>query len=314
VTTEAAGRRRWSGVAIRAAITLAIGVAIASSLPVHDIVEAMARTGLGTWLFGLGCFAIGHVVSANKWRLLIRASGTGVAFPHALRAHAAGLFANIWLPSIVGGDVVRAGIVARHHAGLAAATGAGVADRVLDLTSVLVLAAVGMALVPDASRGPATLILQLGAIGVVGGGIGLWVGIRHFPAERLPDRLQPPFRRLQQVFRALSKAGGSAGVAAALSLGVQAGFVGLNAWIAAAIGIDVPFAVWLLAWPLAKIASLVPISLGGLGVREVALASLLAPFGVAPTLAIAQALVWQSILFSTGLLGGIAWLTASRAR
>ena len=39
------------------------------------------------------------------------------------------------------------------------------------------------------------------------------------------------------------------------------------------------FAVWLLAWPLAKLIALAPVSLGGIGVREVALATLLLPCG-----------------------------------
>lgn len=39
-----------------------------------------------------------------------------------------------------------------------------------------------------------------------------------------------------------------------------------------AIGLEVSTSAWLLAWPLAKIVALVPASLGGIGVREVALA------------------------------------------
>ena len=82
----------------------------------------------------------------------------------------------------------------------------------------------------------------------------------------------------------------------------------LNATLGAAIGIAAGPAVWLLAWPLAKIAALAPVSLGGLGVREAALAALLLPFGVEGTLAVAQALVWQSVLFA---FGGVAGLLAA---
>jgi len=67
-------------------------------------------------------------------------------------------------------------------------------------------------------------------------------------------------------------------------------------------------------YAIAKIAGikrkelLLPVSLGGLGVREVALAALLVPFAVPGTLAIAEALVWQSILFGFGLLAGLGLL------
>ena len=99
-------RSRWIGVTIRLAVTLGIGIAIFSVLPAASILEAMRRTGLALWCTVLVCFALGHALSALKWRLLGRASGTPVAPWLALRAHGAGLFANIWLPSIVGGDVV----------------------------------------------------------------------------------------------------------------------------------------------------------------------------------------------------------------
>ena len=121
-------------------------------------------------------------------------------------------------------------------------------------------------------------------------------------------------RRILEVAGALRERPGATARAALLSFGVQAAFVGLNAWIGAAVGIELPFAAWCVAWPLAKLAALVPISLGGLGLREAALAALLAPFGVEATLAVAQGLVWQSVLMATGLAGGaLAWASTARA-
>ena len=101
----------------------------------------------------------------------------------------------------------------------------------------------------------------------------------------------------------------SATTAFAASLLAQGSLVALNAWLGAAIGVAPGAAAWLLAWPLAKIVAMAPISLGGLGVRETALASLLAPFGVPPTSALAQGLVWQTVLFAFGVAAGAwAWL------
>lgn len=95
------------------------------------------------------------------------------------------------------------------------------------------------------------------------------------------------------------------------SVVAQGSLVALNAWLGAAVGVAPGAAAWLLAWPLAKVIAMAPISLGGLGVRETALASLLAPFGVPATLAVAQGLVWQSILFAFGVIAG-AWVWLGR--
>jgi uncharacterized membrane protein YbhN (UPF0104 family) len=99
-----------------------------------------------------------------------------------------------------------------------------------------------------------------------------------------------------------------------LSLTIQSGFVLLNAWLGHHIGVRVPLAVWFLAWPLAKVASLMPISLGGLAVREASLAALLAPFGVPLAMGVLASLLWQSVLIAGGLAGGLLWLILSRRR
>jgi hypothetical protein len=94
---------------------------------------------------------------------------------------------------------------------------------------------------------------------------------------------------------------------------MQGGFVLLNAWIGKSIGVSVPLAVWFLVWPLAKLAGLLPISLGGLGVRDATLGALLVPAGVPLALGVVASLIWQSILIAGGLLAGALWY-ASRGR
>ena len=291
----------------RIAITLAIFAALFSFLPLADVKDAMARTGWVLWFAVVVCFGVGHAVASLKWRGLVQATGTTLPTLDALRAHGAGLFANIWLPSIVGGDVVRAGWIARKH-GLAVPAVAGLVDRVLDLVALVVLAGVGALLAGDAELGTAGNLLRgAGALLAVGIVAGLGV-LRVLRPEYLPQKLRERGGRLLEITDALFARPGPAARALGLSLSVQFLFVALNATLGTAIGIDVGLAVWLLAWPLAKIAALAPVSLGGLGVREAALAALLLPFGVEGTLAVAQALVWQSVLFA---FGGIAGLLAA---
>jgi uncharacterized membrane protein YbhN (UPF0104 family) len=87
-----------------------------------------------------------------------------------------------------------------------------------------------------------------------------------------------------------------------------------GAAIGASLGIDVPLAAWFIAWPMAKLAGLIPVSLGGLAVREAALASLLLPFGVPASQGVAASLLWQTILIAGGLLAGLTWLVLRRVQ
>ena len=73
-----------------------------------------------------------------------------------------------------------------------------------------------------------------------------------------------------------------------------------------------PLHVWFLTWPLAKISAMLPISMGGIGVREVALAVLLGRFGIPFSSAVGLGLLWESVLIAGSGIGGGFYLLSSR--
>ncbi|MCX8507765.1 MAG: lysylphosphatidylglycerol synthase domain-containing protein, partial [Rhodobacteraceae bacterium] len=87
----------------------------------------------------------------------------------------------------------------------------------------------------------------------------------------------------------------------------------LSIRLAAPVGVHIHVAAWFFGWPIAKIIATLPLSLGGLGVRESSLAALLAPFGAPPALVVASGLAWQAILYLAGALGALV-LTLSGGR
>ena len=89
---------------------------------------------------------------------------------------------------------------------------------------------------------------------------------------------------------------------------IQAGFVLLAVRLAQNVGLNLPLAAWFFAWPLAKIIAVLPVSLGGLGVREVSLAVLLTGLGAAAADVVATSLIWQAVLLCAGLVGAVAWM------
>ena len=82
----------------------------------------------------LAIFLVGHAAAAAKWRLLI---GPGVSFAQAFQAHLAGLAANLCLPGVAGGDVVRAGLVFPSAEDKAQLVVGSVADRMLDIFGLM---------------------------------------------------------------------------------------------------------------------------------------------------------------------------------
>ena len=140
------------------------------------------------------------------------------------------------------------------------------------------------------------------------------VGLRVLlPARRLPFKVRRLLVRFRVATHAVVRRPHLVLLAVGIGIVLQASLVLLNAWLGAACGLHLPLWAWLFAWPLAKIASMLPVSLGGLGVREAALVSLLVPFGADAASVVAAGLAFEAVIIIGGLVSGlISLLLATR--
>lgn len=298
----------------KAAISAALLAALLLLLPWAQVREALGRLPAGVWLGVLSGFAAGHLVGIAKWRLFVNSARAGLRWLDAALCYAAGLFANLCLPSIVGGDVLRLGLAARFTKRPEAALWGGIMDRISDLLALAILVTVGALFARSRLEGwIGQVLLVVLVVGLALLVLLLPLALRR-PLSRWPRRLRRPIGRGLVGLRQLIRRPGPALLGLVLSLTIQSGFVLLNAWLGRGVGIEVGLAVWFMIWPLAKIASLLPISLGGLAVREASLAALLLPFGVPMARSVVCSLLWQTVLIAGGLLGGLTWLVLDRVR
>jgi len=91
------------------------------------------------------------------------------------------------------------------------------------------------------------------------------------------------------------------------SLAIQLSLAVLTAWLGRACGIQLGIVTWVLAWSLAKLVALLPVTVGGIGARSVALAGLLAPFGVPLARSAALGMAWDGVVVSGCLAAGAVW-------
>jgi uncharacterized membrane protein YbhN (UPF0104 family) len=293
---------------LRASVSAIVLAILFSIVPIAQVWNDARRLPLLLWLFALGVFLLGHCAAAAKWRLLI---GPGISFAHAFEAHLAGLAANLCLPGLAGGDVVRAGLVYTEAQDKPRLAVGSIADRLLDMFGLMVLAVAGaLWSLPERDGMPPPL---------------LWVLVAStaalcalFPASLVFDRVlrdaHPQGRFARLAARALAATAYLVRqprrliLCLAISMAVQATFIGINIVLAAAVQLEAPVGAWFFAWSTAKVIAILPISLGGLGVREAAMSKLLAPFGADPAEVIAIGLIWQTILYASGLIGALAQL------
>ncbi len=275
-------------------------------VPIEQVWAQARQLPLSLWLSALGLFLIGHAAATIKWRLLI---GRGVSFPQAFQAHLAGLAANVCLPGLGGGDVVRAALVFRSAEDGSRLVVGSVADRLIDILGLLLFAVAGAFL---AVRPGQSDLRQLSWLLLAG----ILVVLIAFPASLLlersvqrrmsPGRIQRALAHAVSATAFLVRQPARLGLCLAISMAIQATFIGINIAFAAAVQLAAPAAAWFFAWSTAKIVAVAPISLGGLGVREAVMATLLAPFGADPAQVIAIGLIWQTVLYASGLVGVLA--------
>jgi len=92
------------------------------------------------FLIVLFIFAIGQAIIGLRWWLLLRTQSIFISFPAAFKLHFLGLFYNNFMPSSVGGDLIRAWYVTKHTEKKFEAALSVFVDRVIGLFSTVVIA------------------------------------------------------------------------------------------------------------------------------------------------------------------------------
>jgi uncharacterized protein (TIRG00374 family) len=262
---------------------------------------AFGQLRVGLWLAALGVYLAAQAASSLRWQLLARPLG----FEQPLWRYAAfyfiGMYFNLFLPTSVGGDVVRAwyldgGSGRRLHAFLSV-----LVDRLTGLLMLLALAFVGVLVSPVKLQ---DWVVNAVLLTVACAVLGLWALPRLRRWTDRVDRLRRLAEGVQLCFarpRLLITTTG-------LALVVQAANVLLVWLVGLAVAAPVPAAYYWVMVPMVSLLTVLPISLNGIGVREGGVILFLAPLGVTEGTALTLSFLWFSVFTAASLLGGFVYL------
>lgn len=312
------GSRKTAITALRVAASLAMLAVLVPRVELRSLFPHWS-TGTVEWLAAAAAATfLGIVLSAVRWQRVLAALDVRARVRHLVSHQLAGVFVGNFLPSTIGGDVLR---VAR----LSATSGRGpdsFASVVLErLTGWLVLPVITLvALVLN----PALLRLGLAtqaAVAVSVGTLLLLVAVLVLASSsRLGARLEghDGVRRfLHAVHVGLVRFRRNPGLAFEV---LVAGFVYqlavvLTAFLAGhALGLDVGWTAMMAFVPAVAIVQVLPVTIGGLGVREGAFVLFLSRsgLGVATDEAIALGLVLYGLNLLVSLAGAPAFAAGTR--
>jgi glycosyltransferase 2 family protein len=301
-------QRNWSRAVLRALLHYG-GSALAlfllfRFLPGRQVLAALAKLPPQLWILAIATYLLIHCLGIAKWRLTLNAAGAGLSYFHAARCYFAGLFGSLFLPSLIGGDLVRATLAMRYGRTKAAVLLGSLFDRIVDLAALVLLAATGAALVPGSLQPQSRRVLfWVGAAALAGVAVLITLAAVT-PVRRLSVAMRRRLVSLRRASRSLARQPRVVLATLSIAIVAQLSFIRLSILLAVACGLRLGFLAWLFAWPLAKLSAAIPATQGGIGVREAALAGLLVPFGAPPALTVAAGLAWEGVVIAGALLAG----------
>lgn len=301
---------RW----VKPLVTVGLYALVFATTDIAAMLSRLAGADLGWVAAGVLLYAAGQVLSAAKWQSLIRPLGLVVSSLRVLAFYFVGMFFNLFLPTIVGGDAVKAILLARETGAPARSTMSVFMERNTGLLALLTIATTAAALGPPIEVGgvPLVAVAALLFVGYVGANIVLF----NPHAYRLVDRLvaATPLGRVRaraaSLYTAITPyktAYGALALAVGLSFifqGVVIAVVYLNT---RALHQSFPLAAVALFVPLISLAGMLPVSLNGLGLREALYIVLFGRLGAPPDVSVGLALLYLAVTFTASLPGGLVY-------
>lgn len=309
------GRRRPGSVLLKIAITLGLYVAIFFKIDIRTFWDTLQHASLGWVALAALCYAAGQWTSAWRWWLLLAPVRLPVAYLRMVAFYFVGMFFNIFLPTIVGGDAVKAVLLARETGAPARATMSVFMERNVGLLALFVIAATAAWFAPPVSLmglPVSTLVWLLFAAFVA-----INVVIFTPRAYQLVDRIiaMTPLAgmraRATSLYEAVvpyRRAIGPLTSALALSFVFQ-GVVILVVFLNAnALSQPVPLSTLAVFVPLISLAGMLPISVNGLGVRDALYVLLFGRVGIDGPVAAVMAFLYFAVTLAASLPGGIVYM------
>lgn len=258
---------------IRFGVTAVVGGILLHNADLAGIGQTLVRAAPLWIVLAVFLYLVDRLLAAVKWRVLFRANERDITLGRAFVVYLQSSFLGAALPSTVGVDAIRAGMVQEEAGTYGYAVSSVVAERALGMLALGVCAVSGLLLFGSTSAwlplgGPIVVLL---AIVCAGGLIILFLPAlsRVFTRPKgMLGRIVSFLDRFARHLRSYGNRRVAVGSAFGIALLQQYLFILINWILAISLGLSVPIAEMLWIWPIVMIAVRLPLSILGFGVRE----------------------------------------------
>lgn len=297
--------------ALRIAVSAGLIAFLVNKLDLAPLRELAPQFRPSFYLSGMVVMALYVMLQAWILSRLLALRQIAVSLGDMAHFNCISSFFGIFLPGGAGADLVMALRLCRNSSDKAGVLAAILFARVAGLLAMAFLALI-VALTMKLPIDGVALVTGL----VVGGAALVFMINRLVPEDTLMSFVPPGWRtnRLMQfslrLLDALRLFGGRSGgiggpLAGFLFMALARGL--MDYLMARAVGVVLPFPMFLVFSTLVSVITLIPVSIAGIGVREVTFVGLFAAAGIPEALGIAVSLLSFSLSLWVSLFGGILY-------
>ncbi|MCG2713797.1 MAG: flippase-like domain-containing protein [Candidatus Omnitrophica bacterium] len=305
-----------------ASILLRVGISIIllvilfkfNKININDLVNDIKGTNKLLLIIGFVIFFLSYILGFLRWRMLLKAASICIPLKKLISSFSGGVFFNVFLPSTIGGDIVRSADLAEHTQKAKTVIATVFLDRLSGYIGLVVIISIAILLKKDLVHDNVVfssvivILALLVIVLLVLFNNRIYSVITKFLSTPGAGKIKETIKDLHQeihIFRNHKKV---IIYNLALSILIQVIQPLSIYFIACSLGLKVNFIYFLIFLPIIGAITLIPISIGGLGLREGLFVVYFAKVGVIKQLALAMSFLSGSFVLIYASIGGLIYV------
>jgi len=308
-------------VIVRGLVSLLLLLYLISIIEWHRLASILSEIEIGFLFIAPVLLLVGLFFSAIRWKHLLASLKIHQTIKNLYVYYLMGNFYSIFLPGVIGGDIIRVGFCASEtKSSISVITTSVIVERLCGILVLFIIAAAVVFLLPSeilSSLGGTFIIIIVAGTCI---GLIILIAIPLVFRELLGNYLEKEktnklMNRFSQILNMVTRLPFFTLISLfVFSALFQAADIFSSFIIARALNIDVPLLLFFTIMPIVYICTILPISLGGLGVREGAFVYLLTKVGVLSSDAVTLSILIYFNRIIIGCIGGIIQISPGKIR
>lgn len=279
---------------------ITILVILLSKTSIQEFMHMLLGAKYKYFALSLILYILGQIISAEKWMVLSERLNFNNSFFQYTKWYFLGMFYNMFLPTNIGGDIVKiAKLNDKKNNGLKRAAISVFSDRIIGVSVLFILILFGLFFYNSFT------VLIMANIGVI---IFLCAILLFFYIYKNKNIISDKFKTIFNLIFSLCERKLLIKVII-LSLIFHFVLIFIHYFIAQMYNLSIPFFYYLLLYPITAIVASLPLSINGMGLKEFVYVFMLKMFNISISEAILYAVTFNMVILFSSILGFIPFLT-----